>query len=33
MRDGWIPFVDYEALFGHSYFDRQRVTFGIRKEL
>jgi uncharacterized protein YhjY with autotransporter beta-barrel domain len=33
LQGGWIPFVDYEALFGHSYLERHRVTAGFRKEL
>jgi outer membrane autotransporter protein len=32
LADGWIPFVDYEALIGHSFLDRHRVTLGVRKE-
>jgi outer membrane autotransporter protein len=33
LADGWMPFVDYEALFAHNYLDRHRVTLGLRKEL
>jgi len=33
MEGGWTPFVDYEALFEHSFYERHRLTFGIRKEL
>lgn len=33
LPNGWLPFVDYEALVGYEDFDRHRVTFGLRKEL
>lgn len=33
LPNGWMPFLDYEGLFGHSYYDRHRVTIGLRKEL
>ena len=32
LPNGWMPFVDYEALVGHSFYDRHRLTFGLRAE-
>ncbi len=33
LPNGWMPFVDYEGLTSHRLVNRQRVTFGVRKEL
>jgi outer membrane autotransporter protein len=32
LAEGWMPFVDYEVLVGHSFLDRHRVALGVRKE-
>ncbi len=32
LPNGWMPFVDVEALVGHSTLDRARVTGGLRAE-
>ena len=33
LPNGWLPFVDYEALVGYEDLDRHRLSFGLRKEL
>ena len=33
LPGGWMPYLDYQGLFGHDFWDRHRVTGGIRKEL
>ncbi|MEO1934818.1 MAG: autotransporter outer membrane beta-barrel domain-containing protein [Myxococcales bacterium] len=33
LPGGWMPFVDWEGLYGNRRLDRNRVSFGIRHEL
>lgn len=33
LPNGWMPFIDVEALVGESDWDRYRVALGLRKEL
>ena len=33
LPNGWMPFVDAELLMSYKDLDRQRFTFGLRKEL
>lgn len=32
LENGWMPYVDYEILFGDSRLDRQQFLVGVRKE-
>lgn len=32
LPNGWIPFVEYEQLFGFEWLEVKRVTVGLRKE-
>ena len=32
LAGGWMPFVDWEGLYGDPQLDRNQISFGIRKE-